>query len=135
MTLAQANSASFVQIGNAIALNASPTGKLSISISGNMDPGTDSYGFTSKGQYTTNGGVSWADATTATASSLSDTLDINGNFRPIPARLQGGGPVTIAGLGADTPCMVRFVLMRTSGTTAASSIAFSTLKVYAEQVA
>ena len=138
-TLSLANGASYTQVGTTLAIAASSSGKLKLSLSGVIKTNTVGYGFDYQLDYSTNGGTSWSNAVTG-SSSLTDLVGIGdggGAVAHIGAMVDASGqPVTVTGLGAGTACLVRVTIRKTSTTTAAGATGFSgTLTMYAEQVA
>jgi hypothetical protein len=128
----------FTQHGQAIGINASASGKLTVNLSGNMtgDPAADYVlRFVSKVQYRPAGG-SWIDVPGSQATSTEGGRDTigdgsGGGTRIIRANVNGTGPYAITGLVADAPYEVRAMTYRTS-TAGSSAVGLS---LYAERTA
>ncbi|WP_335309383.1 hypothetical protein [Sphingomonas phyllosphaerae] len=128
----------FTQHGNAIGINASPSGKLTVNLSGQMtgDPAADYVlRFVSKVQYRPAGG-SWIDVpgsqVTSTEGGISTIGDgAGGGTRIVRANVNGTGPYAITGLTADGSYEVRAMTYRLTqfGSSAVG------LSLYAERTA
>lgn len=129
ITSPQINSTSYMDLGTALSINASSTGKLKLNLTGNYFGDTFQGGF--KLQISTTGGASWSDisGTESTGTLAEWTSDpvirLKGN-------VNGSGPYTITGYSADQPLMIKVQGKKLSGS--ASVTEEINLKIYAERV-
>jgi hypothetical protein len=125
-TVSNANSASFVQVGNSLATNARADGTLSVNLTGSIKPDIEGYQFTAKLQVSTNGGSSWSDVT-GSQNDSSISVDLNGGEPGMPVKMSScsvnsSGPYALTALGASTPCLLRVMLMKKSGANSLASL-------------
>lgn len=122
-TAAEANSTSMVQAGPSVAFNARADGTLTLNLTGSIKPNdtnyADSYAFTSKLQISTNGGTSWTDVTGSQADSTV-AQDASGGEPGVPpawtpANVNGIGPYSATGLGANAAVLIRVMMMIRAG--------------------
>ena len=133
-TLTIAGYSSYTQVGGDLAINVSSAGKLKVNFYGMIRPdGGPGYQWQSKIQYSLNGGSSWVDVSgSARDSSATFELDVP-PFGMRGGTLSSASPLTITGLTADAPALVRALVQRKSGSTAPTGTVVGTLTLYAEQ--
>jgi hypothetical protein len=123
---------SYAQHGTTLAINASSTGKLNVNLTGGQKPASGgSLQFVSKIQYSTDSGSTWTDV-----SGSEHTSTLSEFFAEPPtqtnANVNGSGPYSLTGLGADQPTLVRIMDHKTTGSDSSTR---GVLTLYAEQVA
>lgn len=130
-----ANQTSYTQVGDPIAMNVSSAGKLKVNFYGMIRPdAVEGYQWQSKIQYSLTGGSSWVDVSgSAKDSSATFELEVP-PFGMRGGTLSSADPITVTGLTADAPALVRGLVQRKSGSATASGTVVGNLTLYAEQV-
>lgn len=121
-TYAEANSTSPAQAGPTLAYNAKADGSLVVNMTGTIRPLSEGYQFTGSLQYSTNGGSSWTTVTGSTQdSNISENLNPEGTANYSACNVNGTGPYTLTGLGANAAVLVRRMINRKAGAAATAA--------------
>jgi hypothetical protein len=128
------SSTSYADISSGgIAINANASGALSVNLTGFLRAANGSGNerqIVTKIQVSTTGGSSWTDVSGSEHTSEDSVADVEPPYIANKAGLNGSGPYSVTGLGANTACLVRAMGKNVATPTGGAS---ATITLYAGQ--